>query len=571
MKWNKFISWKKLVQMRKWIPMVAVLLVMSGLTTTAQIPRTLQIGITNGVVTVASQTSPGYFISQFETTTNFSPPIIWTAGSTIFEVGESDSFAATNSQAFFRLRQEWPVFEFSIFYNLNLEIDPGNAMDINGLVFCNQNIWEGSPSTTFASTVSAVGTNDSAALDPFCTGKSDSGNPTFLLSGQPTSGNQPLILPIGGSSDPTNAKAILNLPPANLSVPADTGYLDTNQIYLYNASDIIISNASTGLASSSPSGTSSIAIFFEDQYEALRLHQLVNDYYKLKTGGSTNYVSSTITGKDYRTNVLYAGWSFATNVSFYDYRENDTAQAVQIDVAKFNIWVTNQAANGGGQYNILCGGTDGYTGDKYHPIDSIYVINKVPFASTQLPAVRLINGQVLPSSYGLTVATPQPLYVFGNYNVRTNATLGGTDIGLNVTTNSYPAAIMADAITVLSTNWNDTKYTSSYSESQRTPVATTVNAAVLEGIVESFNDSGGTGHYSGGVENFLRLLENWTGSIPLTYNGSIAVMFPSVYATNPWSGSYYGVPKRQWAFDLNFTNVAGLPPLAPEVVNFVSP
>ena len=468
-----------------------------------------------------------------------------------------------------------PVFQFAIFYNLNLEIDPGGSMTIAGPVFCNQNIWEGSPNTTYKSTVSAVGTNyytgGSSVADPFCSGKTDSGNSTFLISGQPTDANNALILPIGGSSDnnPTNVEAILNRPPASLSVSdtSDIGYLDTNQIYLYNASDLIISNAQTGTASASPSGTSSIAIFYDDKEESPRLHQLVNDYYTLKTGGSTNYVSwSKSAKKDAYTNVLYAGWSFATNVSFYDYRETATAQAVQIDVAQFNLWVTDQVAtNGGGQYNILCGGTDGSTGDKYHPIGSIYVYNNVPLKSAQLPAVRLIHGDVLPSSYGLTVSTPQPLYVFGNYNVRTNLTMGGTDIGLNVTTNSWPAAIMADAVTVLSTNWSDSYTTEKPKGTTHGPSDTTVNAAMLEGIVQSKGSA-----YSGGVENFLRLLEDWGSTGPsgnhqpiLTYNGSIVVMFPSVYATNAWNGNYYGVPKRQWAFDLNFTNATGLPPLSP--------
>ena len=52
-----------------------------------------------------------------------------------------------------------PVFQYAIFYNLNMEMDPTPAMVINGPVFCNQSIWEGSDITTFHSTVNAVGTN----------------------------------------------------------------------------------------------------------------------------------------------------------------------------------------------------------------------------------------------------------------------------------------------------------------------------------------------------------------------------------------------------------------------------
>jgi hypothetical protein len=69
-------------------------------------------------------------------------------------------------------------------------------------------------------------------------------------------------------------------------------------------------------------------------------------------------------------------------------------------------------------------------------------------------------------------------------------------------------------------------------------------------------------NYSGGVENFVRLLEDWKDHT-LAYNGSIVVMFPSQYATSPWQTNYYTVPTRAWGFDLNFTNQNGLPPLTP--------
>jgi hypothetical protein len=63
------------------------------------------------------------------------------------------------------------------------------------------------------------------------------------------------------------------------------------------------------------------------------------------------------------------------------------------------------------------------------------------------------------------------------------------------------------------------------------------------------------------------LLENWSSSINLTYNGSIVVMFPSAYATNRWqtTGVYYNPPHRVWGFDLNFETQNGLPPLTPEL------
>jgi hypothetical protein len=81
-----------------------------------------------------------------------------------------------------------------------------------------------------------------------------------------------------------------------------------------------------------------------------------------------------------------------------------------------------------------------------------------------------------------------------------------------------------------------------------------------------------SGNYSGGIENFMRLLENW-GANTLTYNGSMVALFSSQYATNTWlpTGNYYNAPTRHWAFDSNFANFSKLPPLTPLVENYVSP
>ena len=169
------------------------------------------------------------------------------------------------------------------------------------------------------------------------------------------------------------------------------------------------------------------------------------------------------------------------------------------------------------------------------------------------------------STGGLTVTTPQPLYVKGSYNVQTNSGTPNAAFGTTNTAATYPAALMGDAITILSGKWDDAAYTSAFALSSRNPTNTTINAACLEGIVQSTNSN-----YSGGVENFLRLLENWNNtSTTLTYNGSIVVMFPSIYATSPWGGSYYGVPIRKWGFDMNYTSPNKLPPNTPEIYTII--
>jgi hypothetical protein len=383
-----------------------------------------------------------------------------------------------------------------------------------------------------------------------------------------------LTLPIGTNNNPSAVEAIINLPPGTNGAPNAGAYTTNGQMYLFNESDIIISNSANGLFGTS--GTN-ITIWFQDQQQAKALTQISNDVYVLKTGQTTNVVANT-NGIDSPTNVLYSNFSFVTNVTYYDYRESDTIQAVQIDVGKFSTWLTNASTTGGRQYNQTS------YHDKGHGIDSIYAYNHVPTTGTQLPAVRMYNGAQLPSTTdpggsgyttsGLTVTTPQPLYVLGNYNVQTASSAADADAGTSDTTYTYPAALMGDAITVLSAKWNDNTYTSGTGVTSRTPVSTTINAACLEGIVQSTN-SGGNNYYSGGIENFLRLEENWSSSTILTYNGSIVVMFPSIYATNFWqvpgnnSPSYYNPPTRHWGFDLNFATPSKLPHLTPEFFRII--
>ncbi|HMD55001.1 MAG TPA: hypothetical protein VKJ65_10675, partial [Phycisphaerae bacterium] len=107
-----------------------------------------------------------------------------------------------------------------------------------------------------------------------------------------------------------------------------------------------------------------------------------------------------------------------------------------------------------------------------------------------------------------------------------------------------------------------------------TPSATnTLNAAIMAGIVQSDPtiQTSDSATYSGGVENFLRLLESWGSTHHLFYNGSIVVMFPSQYATNRWrqTGNFYAAPYRNWAFDTNFETQSYLPPMTPQVKTFI--
>lgn len=234
----------------------------------------------------------------------------------------------------------------------------------------------------------------------------------------------------------------------------------------------------------------------------------------------------------------------STSASFRDARELKTVRPIDLNIGALKAWSeTNSSLRPKLGSRLL---------------SSIYVVDRRTLSGTNLGAVRVLNGMDLPAG-GLTVATARPLYVWGHYNQYSTANLGTTN-----TMTTRPASLVADAITILSTAWQDSR--STLAKSSRGAAPTTVNAAILTGAVETT-----AGRYSGGMENFPRFLESWGASNPFTYNGSMVKMFPSLYATNYWNNNtdIYDPPKRNWAFDLNFNDPAKLPPLTPSLQKII--
>jgi len=546
---------------------------------------TNQITVTMGAWTTNTQP----LNSQFTGLYGLIEPVTITATAT--PIGQRFIVPATISEAL--QFASIPLFQFAIFYNMNLEIAAAQTLNIVGPVYSNGGIWSGSTTVTFKNTVSAVGIATNTANNPFCANYTGSGKSTYSIAGQPTSGNDHITMPIGTNNNPATVEGIINIPPSAYAMNTASAFTTNGQQYLANAADLYLTNYPNGTnwGTLTPRGTNMILYYQDSALTTPYWAQMPYDFYLMtnKSIGifATNFVwtdSAHTTNINYMTNIWYAGYSFVTNAIFYDWREGwnkgsgppKTVQAVQIDVNRFNAWLAGTNMNWGGgtnvnsgaYYNSLCS----QSSHKSHPIDSIYVYNAVPLSSTTLPAVRLVNGAMMPpmdAPKGFSVATAQPLYVWGNYNSQNTS---GSSLGVNSTTHTWPAGLMGDSITILSTNWLDTnslaKFQSTDTSGGPTAGATTVNAAILAGIVPSgasYSSSTGIG-YSGGVENFLRMLESWGSSKTLTYNGSIVVMFPSQYATNMWvqTGNYYAAPNRAWAFDTNFMVQGGLPPLTPQ-------
>jgi hypothetical protein len=161
---------------------------------------------------------------------------------------------------------------------------------------------------------------------------------------------------------------------------------------------------------------------------------------------------------------------------------------------------------------------------------------------------------------GLAVIAENPVYLQGDYN----------NPGLNTsfTSTGVGASVIADAVTLLSDNWNDTNsFAWPYTLGDRNAITTTYRVAVAAGKGVPFIFP--SGYYQdygtdGGAHNFLRYLENWGGQT-LYYEGSIVSMFYNHQAEGTYKccTNVYSPPSRGYQFDTNFLTPSLLPPLTP--------
>ena len=182
-------------------------------------------------------------------------------------------------------------------------------------------------------------------------------------------------------------------------------------------------------------------------------------------------------------------------------------------------------------------------------------------------ALKLVNGSlgniVEP---GLTVVAENPVYLQGDWNANQAVGFGDPHAA---------TAIIADAVTLLSNNWNDVNSFGSpglpYSAAARPRSAHTYyRVAVIGGKGPIFPLPAGAGQTfgtDGGTHAFLRMLEG-TGGAPNTlhYRGSQVTFYYSRQAVGTFkccSGIVYATPTRDAQFDMDFLDPAKLPPLTP--------
>ena len=178
-------------------------------------------------------------------------------------------------------------------------------------------------------------------------------------------------------------------------------------------------------------------------------------------------------------------------------------------------------------------------------------------------AMKIVNGAQgqLPTS-GLNITSENPVYVVGPFNA-TNAAYANPHAA---------AAIIADAVTLLSQSWTDANSFAFPNNPASRPRGTTYfRFATIAGKGISFTRSGvncgGTCFQDfgtdGGTHNFLRMLEG--GGNTINYRGAIASLYYSRQATGTYKccTNVYAPPTRGYAFDTEFLTPSLLPPKTP--------
>lgn len=178
-------------------------------------------------------------------------------------------------------------------------------------------------------------------------------------------------------------------------------------------------------------------------------------------------------------------------------------------------------------------------------------------------ALKIVNGASgnLPED-GLNITSENPVYVVGPFNA-SNA---------NFTNTHAPAAIIADAVTLLSPGWSDqASFTNPNNPGNRPRTTTYYRFATIAGKSRDFQRADancGAACFQdygtdAGVHNFLRMLEG-NGQV-VNYRGSIVSLFSSRQAVGVYKccTNVYGAPTRAYNFDVEFLTPSLLPPKTP--------
>jgi hypothetical protein len=433
-----------------------------------------------------------------------------------------------------------PVFQFAVFYDKDLEINPGPPMTLNGRVHTNGDLYlgpgailtiEGQTSTAGRLFRGRKDRNDCGGTLEI-RGADGVYRPLQCQGGTRRAYSQSEVAPWGGR---------IQVGVNRVTVPAPEE-LDPD-----------------------PGRT-----YFSQAHLRLRLNLFNNPptVEVVRQDGNVDFLATS------HLNVCpgtIGGRAVGHSNTFFDNREGKAIQMLEVDLRALLDCVHLRNLLGGGVR--LDDAT--YGGLVFH----LTVHGPESRARGNGYGVRIRNGAYIGSSIpgaprprGLTIVSDQPAYIQGDFNRNENW---------------IPAAFLADAINILSNAW-DSDDRSQRPLAQRLASETEVNAAFLSGTDTTGGAEGvegqDRGQYNGGLENYPRFHEAWQWGpsnnrtyVTFTYRGSFVSLGSSRKAAGRWcygTGNcngydrFYGTyeaPRREWSYDVRFSQ-GQLPPLSPRFV-----
>jgi len=424
-----------------------------------------------------------------------------------------------------------PIFQFAIFYDRDLELLPGPSMTLSGRVHTNHDLYVGVGSgntlTVKSDYFRSVGSMYRRRKDD---GSLTVGNVKLQKQGTTSLFDLWSRTQLSGKGVPSTSGYDSNF--LGFDENGDGDLSDSNDWADFAVGALTtwagtVQTAAHGVRRIEPPPIGSIQRF-EVVGSGVGDHawdSATNDYKYVGAGngdarkglfhGHASVVIRDLVAYDDKGFALSLPPGTLTAKTFYDAREGRTVTVTQIDLSLL-------ASSG------------------YFPANGLLYASRSDASSSQPNGIRLAKGSKLGGP--LTVVSEDPVYVLGDYN----------------TVSKQPAAVIGDAVNLLSNSWNDTKVKGSLPKA----TATTYNLAMITGNDETLGTQ-----YSGGFENLPRFHENWSG-INCRILGSFIKIYASQIATGAWvyGSDRYTAPNRLWDYDTAFNDVANLPPFTPSVV-----
>lgn len=392
-----------------------------------------------------------------------------------------------------------PIFQYSVFYEGDLELAPGADMRIDGDISANGSIFMGSAAGKTLTITQKV-----RYLPPGVFNDDGSGNTVYRKPGTGVGGA--LSAPLFATSQSSQVETLTES--ENLQGGVDTAELVARRPDLFpTENDVYRSLITPPPGSSNPNETPTTYDSTKGDDPTISAQRLYNRAGLRVTVNTDNTVTiekiDPVTQAATDVTSTYSSMVTGISTPVTDMREGKPVTMTTIDVSVLKSKLSTN----------------------YSDFNGVLYVNVKSATATNPGAVRLVNAEQTPETIyntGFSVATNGGLYIKGNYNTTPRA-----DGSIN------PAMVMGDAVTLLSYAWDDANASAPMDTATGVRVGSatppggpassqlTIEAGILTGNIPAT-----TGTFSGGAQNLVRYLEDMR-SINVTMHGSVGRLFQS--------------------------------------------